>query len=338
MRALSVALGCRQEHVRAGAGRRHRPALFPFWTRSTGGRAGSRRRARMARAESLCSLPASDGSGRQLRQQSRRACTPRRQRSSGSIIQRGKCLRRVLWRVASAYGQVRPDMGAGCPEKFDWEFLRYVWRFDRVERPRILAAREDTDAPRSRGVSPRRRGEAVPAAAFLIGWAHRIHRPRPCPRSAPPATCRSRPPDVRPGGRRGALSRVPAAVRGAGGALARAPGKQEEIVADMSAGYGAIRETFTSRVTLDPVRSAVLVEGTRNSPRALLQAREPLGVPRQPRRLRRRFLHRLRVQVDDAADAGGRPVRARLPPLHARLRGAGAGDLRRRAHAARATS
>ena len=51
-----------------------------------------------------------------------------------------KCLRRVLWRVASTYGQVRPDMGAGCPEQFDWEFLRFVWSFNRVERPKILKA------------------------------------------------------------------------------------------------------------------------------------------------------------------------------------------------------
>jgi adenylate kinase family enzyme len=51
-----------------------------------------------------------------------------------------KCLRRVLWRVASCHGQVRPDMAPGCPERLDGEFLRYVWRFNRVERPKILAA------------------------------------------------------------------------------------------------------------------------------------------------------------------------------------------------------
>jgi adenylate kinase family enzyme len=51
-----------------------------------------------------------------------------------------KCLRRVLWRVASTYGRVRPDMAPGCPERFDWEFLRYVWRFNRDERPKTVAA------------------------------------------------------------------------------------------------------------------------------------------------------------------------------------------------------
>jgi adenylate kinase family enzyme len=53
-----------------------------------------------------------------------------------------KCLRRVLWRILSTYGQVRPDMAPGCPERLDREFLRYVWRFNRLERPKILAALE----------------------------------------------------------------------------------------------------------------------------------------------------------------------------------------------------
>jgi adenylate kinase family enzyme len=51
-----------------------------------------------------------------------------------------KCLRRVLQRVTVTYGQVRADMAPGCPERFDWEFLRYVWRFNRIERPKIVAA------------------------------------------------------------------------------------------------------------------------------------------------------------------------------------------------------
>jgi adenylate kinase family enzyme len=51
-----------------------------------------------------------------------------------------KCLGRVLWRVATTYGKVRADMAPGCPERLDWEFLRYVWRFNRLERPKMLAA------------------------------------------------------------------------------------------------------------------------------------------------------------------------------------------------------
>jgi coenzyme Q-binding protein COQ10 len=37
-------------------------------------------------------------------------------------------------------------------------------------------------------------------------------------------------------------------------------GGTEVLVADMTVGYKAIRETFTSRVTLDPVKSKILVE------------------------------------------------------------------------------
>ncbi|WP_328850344.1 AAA family ATPase [Micromonospora globbae] len=54
------------------------------------------------------------------------------------------CLRRVLrrrWAHRAARGTVpRPDLPAGCPERVDFEFLRYVWRYPRRSRPRLLAA------------------------------------------------------------------------------------------------------------------------------------------------------------------------------------------------------
>ena len=48
------------------------------------------------------------------------------------------CLLRVLKRVLKNYGITRPDMGEGCPEKLDLEFLSYVWSFRDKERPRIV--------------------------------------------------------------------------------------------------------------------------------------------------------------------------------------------------------
>jgi coenzyme Q-binding protein COQ10 len=42
-------------------------------------------------------------------------------------------------------------------------------------------------------------------------------------------------------------------------------GGVEVLVADMTAGYQAIRETFTSRVMLDAAQCTVAVEGTRDS-------------------------------------------------------------------------
>jgi adenylate kinase family enzyme len=59
------------------------------------------------------------------------------------------CLGRVLARIAKDHGRVREGMPAGCPERFDLEFLRYVWNFNARSRPRIVAALE------RRGSAPR---------------------------------------------------------------------------------------------------------------------------------------------------------------------------------------
>jgi adenylate kinase family enzyme len=49
------------------------------------------------------------------------------------------CLARVLWRSLSR-GK-RADLPQGCPEHVSWDFLKFVWRFDKVTLPRIEAAR-----------------------------------------------------------------------------------------------------------------------------------------------------------------------------------------------------
>lgn len=46
------------------------------------------------------------------------------------------CLWGVCKRVLTSYGKVRPDMGEGCPERFDWAFLQWVWRFNKQNRQR----------------------------------------------------------------------------------------------------------------------------------------------------------------------------------------------------------
>jgi adenylate kinase family enzyme len=55
---------------------------------------------------------------------------------------RSVCMRRVLTRAAKHYGRTRPDLAEGCPERFDLEFLRYVWEFARKHRPQIPAGLE----------------------------------------------------------------------------------------------------------------------------------------------------------------------------------------------------
>ena len=44
------------------------------------------------------------------------------------------CLLGVAKRVLTTYGKVRPDMGEGCPERFDLEFLQWVWNFNKNKR------------------------------------------------------------------------------------------------------------------------------------------------------------------------------------------------------------
>jgi adenylate kinase family enzyme len=45
------------------------------------------------------------------------------------------CLWRVINRVIRTRGRTRADMGAGCKEKVDWEFLRFIWNFPREQLP-----------------------------------------------------------------------------------------------------------------------------------------------------------------------------------------------------------
>ncbi len=50
-----------------------------------------------------------------------------------------RCVWRALKRVARTYGRVRPDMGEGCPERLDLDFLHYIATFNCKRRPRIAA-------------------------------------------------------------------------------------------------------------------------------------------------------------------------------------------------------
>lgn len=50
------------------------------------------------------------------------------------------CLWRAIWRVVTWRGGNRPDMAEGCQEKFDPEFYRFIWTYDRKVRPKLEAA------------------------------------------------------------------------------------------------------------------------------------------------------------------------------------------------------
>ena len=49
---------------------------------------------------------------------------------------RAACFRGVLKRELTSYGKVRPDMGEGCPERVDLEFMKWVWNFNKNKRER----------------------------------------------------------------------------------------------------------------------------------------------------------------------------------------------------------
>lgn len=51
-----------------------------------------------------------------------------------------QCLMGVVKRVLTTYGRTRPDMGEGCKERLDLEFLTWVWNWRKNKRQNILDA------------------------------------------------------------------------------------------------------------------------------------------------------------------------------------------------------
>jgi adenylate kinase family enzyme len=46
------------------------------------------------------------------------------------------CLWRVTWRWLTHLGRTRADMGEACPEKVDWEFVRFIWDYPKATWPK----------------------------------------------------------------------------------------------------------------------------------------------------------------------------------------------------------
>ncbi len=51
---------------------------------------------------------------------------------------RRKCLINIFKRYIKYRGKVRGDLPEGCPEKFDWEFTKWVWDYPKRSRPLTL--------------------------------------------------------------------------------------------------------------------------------------------------------------------------------------------------------
>jgi adenylate kinase family enzyme len=54
-------------------------------------------------------------------------------------LSRATCCWRVLMRLARNRRRPRPDLPEGCAESFDLALLRWIWRYPRTDRPRVLA-------------------------------------------------------------------------------------------------------------------------------------------------------------------------------------------------------
>lgn len=55
---------------------------------------------------------------------------------------RVRCVSRVVARTVRNHGRART--AAGCPDRFEWDFLRnFVWTYPTRSRPRVLAAIEE---------------------------------------------------------------------------------------------------------------------------------------------------------------------------------------------------
>lgn len=48
------------------------------------------------------------------------------------------CLYRACKRAWTYRGTTRPDMGQDCKEKMDWEFIRWIWRYPKDARPKMV--------------------------------------------------------------------------------------------------------------------------------------------------------------------------------------------------------
>ncbi len=59
---------------------------------------------------------------------------------------RRTCLCGVIRRVLNNRGKTRADMAAGCPERFDAAFMKWIWNFNRDHREKYRAMLFGTDA------------------------------------------------------------------------------------------------------------------------------------------------------------------------------------------------
>ncbi|MDM5428089.1 DNA topology modulation protein [Bacillus mycoides] len=53
-------------------------------------------------------------------------------------IHRTICVYRAFKRIVQYRNKTRPDMGAGCEERFDLQFFKWIWDYPNTKKPTIL--------------------------------------------------------------------------------------------------------------------------------------------------------------------------------------------------------
>ncbi|MGD6834539.1 DNA topology modulation protein [Sutcliffiella halmapala] len=59
-------------------------------------------------------------------------------------IHRTICVYRAFKRMLQYRNKIRPDMGKGCEERFDLDFLKWIWDYPKTKRPGILKMLEQS--------------------------------------------------------------------------------------------------------------------------------------------------------------------------------------------------
>lgn len=74
---------------------------------------------------------------------------------------RWRCIFNVLRRTLSSLGKVRPDMAAGCPERFNLEFLGFIWGYQARFETRIRPLLDDATSRGTRVITVRSADEML---------------------------------------------------------------------------------------------------------------------------------------------------------------------------------
>lgn len=77
------------------------------------------------------------------------------------------CIAGVVKRVLAYYGKTRPDMGGECPERFDFEFLKWVWQFNARFRKEYFHLMKSAEASGKKVIVLKSRKEAERMLARL---------------------------------------------------------------------------------------------------------------------------------------------------------------------------